>query len=640
MIWFRRTAAVFLAIIFVILFVASLVLFRVNDTALNARFYTEQLRKADTYNFVHQAALPAALDKAAADTSDPPVDITVVKADALKVFAQTFPPDWLQAQLEQTIYQVVPYMVGDKDRFSVTVPLSDRVDIAARALKDSLRNGNTYNSVYNSLTDQAADEALKNIKALPVGLTLTKNDLLSAIRSVAPKAWVEAQMENAIDQVTPWLKGTTQHFTITVPLTDRVDAAGQAVKDLAKKGNVSSFVFDNVVKEVVNNTVQNTTNLPYGAAVSRDEVMGVMKQILPQTWIDARFNDVLDSSVAYLTNKTNTLTVTIPMADRRDVAYQSIATLFDQKLQARIDSLPQCDLQTFTNQLRTLPPGQLPTCKPATITYAQIKQTLGVDTVTVIRQVFKDQIPDTWTFGESDLRSIVGDDTWQQVQDARKNIKQGYTFTDADLRSHLSADARQNLDDVLKYTKQGATFTQADLRTQLLKGSDGEDTLDNLEQARSSLHTLRQWLWALWPVMGVMLAGIGLLGGRTMGSKIAWAAVVLLIAALLAFIAFGPVYSSTASHQIKTEIDNAIRDAQMDDPTMVPVVTWATKLGKSAVDSFAGGIRNRAVLFLVIGIAGGAAGVGLHVTRGKKGPEKAKTEKPPKPRLENPEPPK
>ncbi|MBI4233315.1 MAG: hypothetical protein HY686_02635 [Chloroflexi bacterium] len=623
--------AVLLALVFLVSFILGMVLFRVNDTLLNPGFSIGQLRKADVYTFFYRDALPVLADEALKSTQSSVVDIKAAEGYTLSAAAKVFPPEWLQRQVELTIRQVLPYLTGDADEFSVTIPLADRVGAAGKVVKETLPESALLDSLYNYGVATVGDAAAEGLGGLPLGLNVTRDDLVSAFKTLAPKAWLSTQIQSAVDQVVPYLQGRSDQFRIVVPLAERAGAVGQVIKDLAHKSGAADFLFEAVLLPLVGQGMAPVTQLPYGIVVTGEEAEVVLRQVLPHEWAEARLDDVLDSLVGYLTGKTSALSVTISFADRRDAAYHAIAGLVDRKLEAALTALPVCTPQ----QLLTLAPpgpGQLPACRPPGTTYDQAKQLLGIDTSILVRQALGSQIRDALTFGEAELRGALGEDTWRQLQEVRTRFVQGLSYSDADLRRDLGKDNAQTLDMILQRTREGVTFTQEDLRDRLREQPGGPQAVDSLDQMRSSLGTARRWLWALWLWLGLLLAGIGALGARGLGGKVAWAGAVLGIAALLLLLATGPAYSLAARPQMQTALAEV---AASGEPAMAPIVDKAVSIGQSVADDFVAGIRSRAVLFLIIAVVGMSGGVAWQVTSRKRtqpppagGGEKAGPEKP------------
>ncbi len=223
MIWLRRISAIPLIIIFVVLFIAALLVTQVNSSFANPGFYNGQLRQADMYNFVYDKALPAALDQVKTDVSaDFNINVDAIKAPVASAARNIAPPEWLQAQAESATETIIPYFTGKTDSFTYTVVLKDRVEIAAEVVKSDIIHGNAFNSLYNDGISYAADRVVQNISTLPYSLTFSREEIENALKQGIPIDWAASQASAGVDSLEAYMIGDTGHFTITIYLKDRV----------------------------------------------------------------------------------------------------------------------------------------------------------------------------------------------------------------------------------------------------------------------------------------------------------------------------------------------------------------------------------------------------------------------------------
>ena len=169
MIWFRRFIAVFLAVIFLPVFLATLVVLRVNDTALEADFYVEHLRKADVFNFLYDEVIPAAIDEVREGDGDPPPGLDLARDVLVESMEETFPPEWLQEQSEEVITQIVPYLVGDADGFILRVDMAGRLGALGGVVEREL--GDNYTRVFNEVIAPPLEDYLQE-NELPMGIVV------------------------------------------------------------------------------------------------------------------------------------------------------------------------------------------------------------------------------------------------------------------------------------------------------------------------------------------------------------------------------------------------------------------------------------------------------------------------------------
>lgn len=226
MIWLRRILTIPLILIFVVIFVLVLLLTQLNGTLGNPKFYNNQLSQADMYNWIYADFMPAALDKAQVGlSSDIPFPISAIKNDLINVTKETFPPDWLQTQVESADTKLIQYVLGDQDNFTITIPLRDRVDPLATAILEITSRQEIYDYLMYEIITPTIMTNLGSAVNLPFQVTLTKEEILSAIEEALPQTWVQARLADVINGIAAYLKGDVNTINIEINLADRKTAA-------------------------------------------------------------------------------------------------------------------------------------------------------------------------------------------------------------------------------------------------------------------------------------------------------------------------------------------------------------------------------------------------------------------------------
>lgn len=616
MIWVRRSAAVLLAILFIMLFVGMLFLSRINATLGNPGFYTEQLRKADVYNFVYDQALPRTLDEI--EISDQPQDIPfdvnqVVKEQAVPFLKQVLPPQWIQARVEDTIAEVMPYFLGDTEQFAVAVPLKDRLLAAQKAVKDTLHKGDTFANLYDQMVTYAVDQASAELGKLPFKLTLTRPELESLVRKLVPQDWLLAQMDKAIDQVFPYLAGDADHFVIRLDLKGRASAAGEVAIDILSRPEAYDYIFDQVVAPEITRQIAESVPLPFGITLTNEEVTTAIREILPQPWFKARLEDLVNQAVPYLEGESDTITVAIPLADQKAAALRVLDDLAHAKLESLWQSLPEATLAQVPDILRSLQAGQLPPVRLPGLSYQQLRQTFGIVFTKTIGSLIIALIPNQVEINQAGLSQLLSQWDGVALDRARQHVTQGWTYTDVDLQRSLGTEATARLEDVRSRIKSGFTFTQVDIRQRLQQSPDGTATLASIDQMRHSLGNARGWLFTGWILLALLLVAIGALGARKLRGKIAWAAAALGVAALGAYIAAGPVYGNVARPELVAAMSQAAQEAQSGVASVA--MDKASQIAYQVADTLMRGIKQQALIALIVAHIGVALFIALPVIR-------------------------
>jgi hypothetical protein len=237
MIWLRRILAIPLIILFVLTFVLGLVLCHVSGTVGSAGFYNSQMRQAHVYDWVYDDLAPAALDEAAAESdTDFPFDTPQFRKEVIGVAEQTFPRKWLQGTFENATRQIVPYVVGDKKSFTITIAVKERIDPMAEGVKtlaDSHKQEiNDY--MAEDLVAPAVTDRLGTNTTLSYGVTISDAEVNTVIKDAMLKDdWAIAQFKGMVDVLAHYLKGESTSLSLTVNLGSVKAAAAASLSTLA-----------------------------------------------------------------------------------------------------------------------------------------------------------------------------------------------------------------------------------------------------------------------------------------------------------------------------------------------------------------------------------------------------------------------
>jgi len=593
MMWLRRLLTIPPIISFVVWLVAALLVTQVNDMFASPGFYNDQMKQADVYNFIYDELLPAALEEIDADESmDVPVEMAPIEDEIISAARRILPPEWLEDQFESAANAVIPYIVDDTDSFAFTLVLRDRIDLASEVVKEDILRGDAFTSIREDGTSYVADEVLNDLDELPYSVTFTKEQVEDSLRRVITADWATGQVEAAIDSVMPYMTGDSSHFTITVYLQDRVDAAATAVIDLFSGQETYDYLLNEMIVPAVEVNLGSVVNLPFEVSLSQEEIVSAIKVALPESWVQARLTEVVHGVAAYVKGEADSIEVAVDLADRKATALSDLTASADEKLQDRFLSLPECSMEQFMQIVATLPPDTLPDCRPSGGSYQQFKDALNINIASSIDQLIGQPLPTQWVYTDADLRQSLGEGNEEFLDDLRDWVSDGWTFTDADLLDELDSDGEETLEDVRGWIKSGYTVTETDLRDAI---ADAEEDLNSFDDARRWIATGRTWLWGLWLVPFVILLFIGLLGGRNWKSKLIWALAVLLVSSLAIYIATAAIYSQVAEPRVEDIID--VSEYEGVDAVLAEK---GNEVIENVASGFASGIKGK-TLWMMIG---------------------------------------
>ena len=643
MIWPRRLSAVVLGALFVCLALIFALAFRVNNTLLEPEFVKGQLRDGNVYNYLHDEVLPAALDEIGENASDTPLDLTLLKDDIIFAAREIFPPAWLQQQSEQTIDETVSYLTGDEDSFEITIPLSDRVEAARDALKQTVTDGVTLDVVYDEVLLREAIESVGNLNDLPLGIALTETEVESALEQIVEREWLREEIVGAVDEVVPYFTGQREEFAVVIDVASRVVPAQRVLKEILKEADTRQFLFDEMIDPQIEEVVGLGMALPFGITLTSQEVQDSVREVLPRQWVDQRIDDTVDQIVAFLTSQDESFNLTVPFEDRKTEAVRVVGELADRKLAETYASLPGCTAQ----QLVQMNVGSLAAtgleCRIPFLTIEQIQQQAGVVINSHAEAFIDERLPDSWQFTEEDLRDHVGSERWESIVQVREWLTSGYVYTSSDLREDLAksdftggdeawnalgdatrllyienSEKVRNLDRVRGWMANGLSFSSNVLERKLQEDTESFD-FARFDAARKGLGLVRDFSFLGWVFLIALLGLAGFLGGRTPSGKLTWAAVFLGVAGLVIYVAAGPVYEAVPGSMLREGINEALADT---DGVNKVILTKVTEVTLNASDDFVSGIKFQGLLFLAVGLAVLAAtGVQALVLRRGRRPE-------------------
>ena len=179
---------------------------------------------------------------------------------------------------------------------------------------------------------------------------------------------------------------------------------------------------------------------------------------------------------------------------------------------------------------------------------------MGIDLDAEVTRLVLDQIPDSVPFSQAQLRDALADGgaagNVARLDDVRSLLRDGWTYTEDDLREDLTARGNESVYDALQDTRSAMadrwTYTSADFTEDVIE-SDGADAIADIDRGRSAISAARTFRWLLFLPALLLLAGVGLLGGRDWPGRVVWGAASLIVCAVAVAVLSGLVYPAVAS---------------------------------------------------------------------------------------------
>ena len=599
----RRLFAVLLLPLFLVLFVATLTVFRVNATLLEADFYTSTFERLSVYEFLYDDALPFAIEESGVDLASLPLGLDLTPDGVAGYAARILPPEWLAENVGGAIAQAVPYLTGETDSFEITLRLDDRVEAADVVVRDLLRDARIHAYLLDEVVRPRLDESKETLfEELPFNPGLTTDQILDGVRDVVPEEWLKERIEDVLDQVVPYAVGKTGSFAVHIPIQERAEVGLDVVAlwlNLSLEGGGAyDYLLEEQIAPIVRASLGSAVALPYGVEVTNEEVIEAMSQVLPPDWVQARVTDAIGAFGPYLTGRTDSFTLAIPLQDRAQLAAEVLVDAVDAKLEAVYTALPVCTIEQLLGLSLSL--AELPECRPPLVTYAQLKTLVDLNVVDELAAGIVDRLPDAIEVTERSLLDAFGDAPGGvSVDGIRGYLRDGFTFTDGDLLGLIESfdagdtDVAARFDEYRGYLRDGYTIDESSV-VDLLGGN-----FERFDDGRGWVKLGRDLLFLLVVLLGFIALLVGFLGGRRWGTRLVWAGVPVLISGALV----GGIFSA-AGGPLRTFSDGPIRDI---DAT--PVLTDKLfDVRDDLIASFVDPIANQGLISAALGftmIAGG-----------------------------------
>ena len=240
---------------------------------------------------------------------------------------------------------------------------------------------------------------------MPLGIEISEDLLMSSVQNVITEKWITNQIDSALFEITPYIVGRTNTFTIRINTQELSQSAVIQTKTILSQGDIYNSIFDNVATPAISSAVKNIPELPYQISISEDQLISTLKSSATPEWIQSTSESVIDDVSMYILGTKDEFNIVIPLDQVKRNSIAAFSVLVTEKLEEKFDEL---------NPL--------------------IKQTLDTDAITanVISQIeplILSNIPDSINFDETTLLSI-SPDAMAQLQSVRDVMKNGYIFTE------------------------------------------------------------------------------------------------------------------------------------------------------------------------------------------------------------------
>ena len=615
MIWVRRIIALPFIILAFVTFQIGVLAQQTASNLISPSFYLETLADSNVYSFLLTDLPTTALKDVRKANSNPIIEQSGLSDETIVSSINTIvPPDWLQSNFESTVTGVGDYVTGRTDEFTISIPVDERVQAASNQITFVLNESDIYKMVMENQVRPVISEASKN--ELPFDVSVNEDQLMASIQKIISKAWLTGQIDSVLSEVVPYAVGSEDTFSVVVKVDDRIEVAVAEVKSIMADANAYEALFEGSIAPNISSSIGNSAKLPYGIEITDEEISSIIRKTAPPSWMQKTTESILDNATPYLVGRTDEFTISINIEPNKEEAVSDLMALAEQKLNTKLADLPDCDADEVVNILNN-PVAGLPSCYPADPSLKQQMQNFTRSYVTTVISAVRPQIintiPNSIDFDQNSLRQVVPAKALESFDQGRDIVREGYTFTEKDLESLIKQGAGDNswnqVSKVRDSLSKGIQYNEQDFRIHIeTVTADGGQTLSMLDQLRGILKLVHMFNMAVYIPTLLIAAIVGFLGGRGWIQRLMWAAITMLVASILVYAIWGPVYSSVAEPIIHVQIDQIASQASGQIApqflaTESLVVQQVTNIGKIAISKFISGISGTALITSILSLA-------------------------------------
>ena len=531
LIWVRRLAAIVVGMFFVPAVIVAIVFSGARSDVIDPDFWIERLQEADFYTFVHDPFVPYLLDEAFDETDEPRLRaLEAFEDDIAEAVRVGIPPRDIQQVVEDAIYSMWPYLIGESESFEINIALSARTRLALETLAESVRSGDdaAYETLVMLMTEQFEEE----LSDLPIVADVSPEDMEAYVRRIAPKEWLFEQAADVIGESALYVIGDIDTLDIIVPVGERDEAIDFVIADLLNDPDLVAVVAEQSLARVLaDNLPAEPIKMAGLPPLTAESLAVVILMSMSPAEMAETTSIVVGDFADYATNQSDTLggpDAPIVLAASGDAVSASLAQQANVALAAQFSAIPVCGSSNVPPPTRPLTAGDeiLPPCVAPGLTYEAYKTAIGLDLEQLARDNVGPLIPLSFAANEDVIRTEMDPEILERIDEMRGWMADGYTVA---VDKILTSGGPDDIDILREMIRDGISFTEADF--------------DDAFEGESGMESLRLTVWLsdtgqflLWLPATLLLLIMAFVGGRGWGGRLTWASVALAIGAALAWI--------------------------------------------------------------------------------------------------------
>ena len=192
------------------------------------------LNKSEYYNLLFERGVDPYIDSTL-EKQNLPLGLELTSEELSEFLQKVIPEQWINDQIDDTLSSITPYATKDSEAFEIKLILSPIIKNSLTETKILLAKKDAYSILYDEVIGPKVSETIGQKLELPIGLEIPDETVTEALRSVAPESWVQEEVEKILDDVSKYLNGEIDEFTIELSLEENKELAKENIRALVKE---------------------------------------------------------------------------------------------------------------------------------------------------------------------------------------------------------------------------------------------------------------------------------------------------------------------------------------------------------------------------------------------------------------------
>ena len=156
---------------------------------------------------------------------------------------------------------------------------------------------------------------------------INSGEIIHSIDTALPQSWVQYHVEYNIEQVIHYITGETNNFEIIVPVSERVPAITNEMKESIHRTQAYDLLFKEFVRSEVDRALSEEWASYFIPHLTSEDVTESVYRVVPQDWFEYQMRQVIDDVMLYIAGDQDGFEVKVQLAERVDVALEEMNAL-------------------------------------------------------------------------------------------------------------------------------------------------------------------------------------------------------------------------------------------------------------------------------------------------------------------------